>query len=124
MARKKDIASLIKGIVGEDTPLPSTDEQGNIPKETAEALRIDPDLEEKLNKVRRAKVGRPRKYSESEARERGFRATFIVEKDTIRKIKYISLMDSKLLKDVIAEALTSYIEEWESSNGVINLPKK
>ena len=54
MAKKKDIASLLNGIMGNDpAPLPSSDEQGNIPKETAEALEISPDLEEKLNAVRR-----------------------------------------------------------------------
>lgn len=125
MAKKKDIASLLNGIMGNDpAPLPSSDEQGNIPKETAEALEISPDLEEKLNAVRRARVGRPRKYSDNERREREFRATFVVSREIVRKVKYISLMDSKLLKDVIAEALTSYIEKWEDENGKINLPNK
>lgn len=122
---KKDISNLINGIVGNDpAPLRAEDEQGNIPKETAEALNLSPDLEEKLNAVRRAKVGRPKKYSEEERRERENRATFVVSRDLVRKVKYISLLDSKLLKDIIAEALTSYIEKWEDQHGKINLPKK
>ena len=47
-----------------------------------------------------------------------------MSREIVRKVKYISLMDSKLLKDVIAEALTSYIEKWEDENGKINLPNK
>lgn len=122
MARKKDIASLIKGIVGDEPAiLPSADEQGNLPTSTAEALHIDSDLEEKLNQVRRAKVGRPRKYDEAERRERENRATFIVSKELVRKVKYISLKDSRLVKDIVADALSEYITEWETKNGVINL---
>jgi hypothetical protein len=47
-----------------------------------------------------------------------------VDKDLTRKLKYIALMETKLYKNVISEALISYIERWESENGVINLPKK
>ena len=52
------------------------------------------------------------------------RTTFIVDPELIRKVKYISLVESSLLKDVISEALTSYIEAWESENGKIRLHKK
>lgn len=122
MARKKDIASLIKGIVGDEPAiLPSEDEKGNLPTSTAEALHIDEELQEKLNKVRRAKVGRPKKYDEAERRERENRATFIVSKELVRKVKYISLKDSRLVKDIVADALSEYITEWETKNGVINL---
>lgn len=124
MAKKKDIAKLVRAIAGsEPQPLPREDENGNIPTETVEALHVSDELVEKLNKVRKAKVGRPRKYDEAERREREFRATFVVSRELVRKVKYISLMDSRLLKDVIAEALSKYIAEWETSNGIINLPK-
>lgn len=122
MARKKDIASLVSALAGnEPAILPSEDEQGNLPTATAEALHIDSDLEDKLNKVRRAKVGRPKKYDEAERRERENRATFIVSRELVRKVKYISLMDSRLVKDVIADALSEYIAKWETANGIINL---
>ncbi len=124
MAKKKDIAKLVQQIAGrEPQPLLREDENGNIPTETVEALHVSDELVEKLNKVRKAKVGRPRKYDEAERREREFRATFVVSRELVRKVKYISLMDSRLLKDVIAEALSKYIAEWETSNGIINLPK-
>ena len=125
MAKKKDIASLVSAIAGrEPQPLQREDENGNLPTETAEALHVSDELVEKLNKVRRAKVGRPRKYDEAERRERENRATFIVSRELVRKVKYISLMDSRLLKDVLAEALSEYIAKWETANGIINLPKQ
>lgn len=49
---------------------------------------------------------------------------FIVDPDQIRKVKYISLVESSLMKDVISNALTTYIETWETKNGKIRLPKK
>lgn len=122
MAKKKDIAKLVQQIAGtEPAPLPREDENGNLPTETIEALHIDEELEEKLNTVRRRKVGRPRKVDEADRRERENRATFIVSKEIVRKVKYISLKDSRLLKDVIADALNGYITEWETKNGIINL---
>ena len=122
MAKKKDIAKLVQQIAGtEPAPLPREDENGKLPTETIEALHIDEDLEDKLNRVRRRKVGRPRKVDEADRRERENRATFIVSKEIVRKVKYISLKDSRLLKDVIADALNGYITEWETKNGIINL---
>ena len=40
---------------------------------------------------------------------------------SIRKLKYISLADSRLLKDIVSAALSEYIAQWETANGVINL---
>jgi len=122
MARNKDIANLVSALAGKEPAiLPREDERGELPKETAAALHVTEELEEKLNKVRRAKVGRPKKYTEAELRERENRATFIVSKDLVRKVKYISLMDSRLVKDVVAAALSEYIAKWETENGIINL---
>lgn len=119
MARKKDIANLISGIVGE----PQQGSQGKAPlsQEVVDRLGITPELEEQLNQVRREKVGRPQKPRADKERNET-RATFVVNPDLIRKIKYIALMDTRLLKDVIGEALTAYIEKWESNNLKINLP--
>jgi hypothetical protein len=41
---------------------------------------------------------------------------------TKRSIKYISFMDGKTQTDIVEEALTSYITQWEKTNGPI--PKK
>ena len=68
------------------------------------------------------KAGRPRKtVDENSSKE--IRATFIVNQDDLQKIKYISLVESLLLKDIIGNAISSYIEEWERENGKIRLPK-
>ena len=81
-------------------------------------------MEDQLNEIRRAKTGRPKGRKNGNPKPREERATFIVDKDLTRKLKYIALMETKLYKNVISEALSRYIERWESENGVINLPKK
>ena len=52
------------------------------------------------------------------------RATFVVDPEQIRKIKYIALAEEKLHKVVISEALGAYIAQWEATNGTINLPSR
>lgn len=118
MGRKRDIASFVNSIVGEE-PEPQP-----LPKETAAELQITPEMEEALNAVRKANTGRPRKNEERQrnpTNER--RTTFILDIDLVRKIKYISLADARLLKDVVGEAFADYIEKWENENGTITLPK-
>ena len=50
-------------------------------------------------------------------------STFIVDPDLVRKVKYISLVEGILLKDVISEALNNYVDAWEEKNKKIRLPK-
>lgn len=123
---KKDIASLINGIVGTPStePTPTATETGDVTPELVEALEITPEMEEALNAERRKKVGRPKKDATSTGRKpKEGRATFVVNPEQIRKVKYISLADARLLKDVISEALSDYISKWEEANGEIKLPK-
>lgn len=125
MARNKKIASLIQGIVGETpAPVPTSTETGDVSPELVEALEITPEMEEALNAVRKRKVGRPKKNAIPTGTANEGRATFVVDNDLIRKVKYISLADAKLLKDVIKEALSAYVSKWEEENGTIRLPKK
>ena len=84
---------------------------------------VTDEMKESLETKRRRNVGRPRK-DESGSKANEVRATFIVDSELIRKVKYISLMECSLLKDVISEALTSFIEAWETENCKIRLPKK
>lgn len=124
MARNKNISSLIQGIVGErPEPLPISDEEGKVSKELVDSLDITPEMEEALNQVRKRKVGRPKKDTiRSFENSNEQRATFIVDTDLIRKVKYISLAEAKLLKDVINEALSAYVGKWEEENQAIKLP--
>lgn len=134
MAKKDRLKSLLGAITEtprEEQPTPqeevtaSTMEQDSrVASEVVAELGISPEMEEQLNEIRRAKTGRPRGRRNGNPKPREERATFIVDKDLTRKLKYIALMETKLYKNVIGEALSSYIERWESENGQITLPKK
>lgn len=112
---KKDISSLVSGIMGEKAHDNKQDKQT--------APDITPEMEDNLQSVRKRNVGRPKKETDASGKPLESRATFIVNPEQIRKIKYISLVNGKLLKDVISDALGDYIARWEDENGSINLPK-
>ena len=82
-------------------------------------------MKSKLEAKRRENVGRPKKGepAKSAKKPQEIRATFIVDPDLVRKVKYISLVEGILLKDVISEALNNYVEVWEEKNKKIRLPK-
>ena len=122
MANKKVLGRLVSGIVGEQP------ERGELPQETIEELHVSDELREALNRERTKDTGRP-KNGERTSMERGAkqgetRATFIVNKTNLQKVKYISLIDTRQIKDVVGEALSDYIAKWEEENGTITLPKK
>lgn len=94
--------------------------RANPPKSVVEELGVSPELEDKLNEVRKRGLGRPRGGKPAKLREH--RATFIVSKEIIQKLKYISLVDTRTYKETVAEALQGYISKWEKKNGIINLP--
>lgn len=107
---KKDLASLMNGIMG------SQKSDDNVNKTIMDDVCDEPEV------GRKNRVGRPRK-GETVIPVNEVRATFIVNPEVVRKIKYISLVEGSLLKEVIGEALGSYVKNWESVNGKINLPK-
>lgn len=121
---------LLRGIVSETAP--TADEKFNddvVSQETIEKLGISPELEEALNRKRSATAGRPKQSKGGESTEYYTRpderrATLILKKDDIRKMKYIALMETKLIKEVYAEAISYYVEMWESEHEAIKLPKK
>ena len=82
-------------------------------------------IKSKLEAKRRENVGRPKKGepAKSAKKPQEIRATFIVDPDLLRKVKYISLVEGILLKDVISEALNNYVDIWEEKNKKIRLPK-
>ena len=130
MAKKKSIGNLISGIVDGSSVFAA--KRGDITEENstnemAENMEVSSELREALETKRKSKVGRPRKNAaprsivEEGCKIDETRATFIVQKEQIRKIKYISLATTSLLKDVIAHALGEYIEQWESEHGEITI---
>lgn len=82
-------------------------------------------MKSKLEAKCRENVGRPKKGepAKSSKKPQEIRATFIVDPDLVRKVKYISLVEGILLKDVISEALNNYVDVWEVKNKKIRLPK-
>lgn len=124
MSNKKSIANLVSAIVEEpqrEEERTTAEDKAPLSKEKVEKYGITPEMEEKLNALRTEGTGRPRKGESRKKKPYEGRATFVVDLRLIRKLKYISLMDSKLLKDIQEEALSDYIEKWEAKNGKINL---
>ena len=93
-------------------------------KEATETAATE-QMKSKLEAKRRENVGRPKKgeTAKSAKKPQEIRATFIVNPDLLRKVKYISLVEGILLKDVISEALNNYVDAWEEKNKKIRLPK-
>lgn len=80
-------------------------------KETPSAETGTPEqMKSRLEVKRKENVGRPKKGEAAKNAEKprssGY---FIVDADLLRKVKYISLVEGLLLKDVIAEALNAYV---------------
>lgn len=118
---KKNLASLMNGIMGDSKPVVS--EVSSEERQEVPVSEVTDEMKDSLEAKRRQNVGRPRK-GENGSKTNEVRATFIVDPEVVRKLKYISLVESNLLKEVIAEALIEYIEEWENENGKIRLPNK
>ena len=95
------------------------------PKQEATETAATEQMKSKLEAKRRANVGRPKKGepAKSTKKPQEIRATFIVDPDLLQKVKYISLVEGILLKDVISEALNNYVDVWEEMNKKIRLPK-
>jgi len=47
------------------------------------------------------------------------KANFVVKSTLIKKMKYIALVDDRYQADLIDEALTKLVSDWEKKNGVI-----
>ena len=94
-------------------------------EETTETAATE-QMKSKLEAKRRENVGRPKKgeSAKSAKKPQEIRATFIVDPDLLQKVKYISLVEGILLKNVISEALNNYVDKWETDNRKIRLPKR
>ena len=95
-------------------------------KQEATETAATEQMKSKLEAKRRENVGRPKKgeAGKSAKKPQEIRATFIVDPNLVRKVKYISLVEGILLKDVISEALNNYVDAWEENNRKIKLPRK
>ena len=86
-------------------------------KEATETAATE-QMKSKLEAKHRENVGLPKngESAQNVTKPQEIRATFIVDPDLVRKVKYISLVEGILLKDVISEALNSYVDAWEENN--------
>ena len=103
MATKNKANSLVGNILG-----------GGAKQEKAE--------EEPIAAPVRAAADEERPSTEKGTKEGETRATFIVNKELVRKVKYISLVGGSQIKDEINAALEAHIQKWEAVNGAIKLP--
>lgn len=51
------------------------------------------------------------------------KSTFVIRCDQLDQLRAISYMERKMIKNVLEEALSLYIEKYEKENGNIVLPK-
>lgn len=93
---KRDLSSLVNGIIGSNNPAPDNNQ----------------------NPEEKRSVGRPKRDSSKEE----VRATFVGDKNTMRKLKFIAVADDCLLKDIINKSFENFIAQWEAERGEINLP--
>ena len=142
MAKKRNTASLIDRFTSgsnnsepmEQQEAPAglqVGERSNNPQdyeltdEEAERLQVSPELREALNRKRHENVGRPKagtgKPQEDKLMYGDTRFTIIVKKEIQQKLKYISAIETRTLKDILAQVLGGYIEEWERKNGNIRI---
>ena len=92
--------------------------------EEAFVSEVTEEMKEALADLRgKASAKKPRAARKKVKVGKEYRATFIVDIDIVRKVKYIAIADTRLLKEVIADALTAYIAKWERKNYPIRLPK-
>lgn len=144
---KKNLTLLMDGFIGEAQTSSATQQQSKQGKSVAreqnqdakpqnddvnhtkETPSAETETTEQMKSGQEAKrkenVGRPKKgeATKNSKKPQEVRATFIVDADLLRKVKYISLVEGSLLKDVIAEALNTYVNKWEEVNRKIRLPK-
>jgi len=78
------------------------------------------------------KVGRPKdknkrtpeKSSQEGTKNDETRATFIVKEELLEKLKDIAYWDREMIKAVVGEALSQYVDNWEKKNGKVKPRKK
>ena len=105
---------------------PQNDDVNHAKETQSMVIKTTEQMKSRLEAKRKENVGRPKKgeAAKNAKKLQEVRATFIVDADLLRKVKYISLVEGLLLKDIIAGALNAYVDKWETDNRKIKLPKK
>lgn len=66
-------------------------------------------------------VKEPRPSVEAGCKAGDTRTTIIINKDRLKKVKFIALTEGKTIKEIIAEVIDDKLERWEKENGPIPL---
>ncbi len=67
----------------------------------------------------------PEKSSQEGTKNDETRATFIVKEEMLAQLKNIAYWDRALIKEVVNEALSDFIKNWEAKHGKAKpIPKK
>ena len=105
---------------------PQNDDVNHAKETQSMVIKTTEQMKSRLEAKRKENVGRPKKgeAAKNAKKLQEVRATFIVDADLLRKVKYISLVEGLLLKDIKAEALNAYVDKCETDNRKIKLPKK
>lgn len=112
MAKKK-LSALMQTIMGER--IENTEQPSTVSSQTESiSVRASASVVPETT-IRRAK-GRPRTVSNETV------ASFKIEKELLMKLKYISLMENSMQKEILHNALCQFFAEWESKHGTIPVP--
>lgn len=116
---KKNLTALMQSIMGERTDMEELSARSITNKREKNVTQppVSP-ADSSESSVPKKSKGRPRKENNETV------ATFKIDRDVLMKLKYISLMEECMQKEVLHRALTKYFDEWESSYGPINLPSR
>lgn len=66
-------------------------------------------------------VATTRPSVEAGCKEGDTRTTIILNKELIKKVKFIALAEGSTIKDKVSEALQAVVESWESEHGSIQM---
>lgn len=58
---------------------------------------------------------------ESGCKEGDARTTIILNKELVKKVKFIALSEGTTIKDKVTEGLTAIVKAWEDEKGEINV---
>lgn len=99
---KKDFTGGLSSLIGETTST-KTEQAKSVGRPTTQTKEIT-------------------KTSQLGTKDTETRATFIVNEELLEKVKAIAYWDRVQIKDVVGEALGTYIIQYEKKNGPIQPP--
>lgn len=97
---KKNLSSLMTGILGSEPVSHHSEEQTAAP----------------VSQESKPRRGRP---TSTPVGANDVRTTFIFDRAMLNQLRYISLVEKKTLKEIVGELIDGYVARWEKSHGEI-----